>query len=193
MLARMRRIGTATVAVLGLACGARDRTAATDTGEPSRSAAPASSSAPGAPAAPASVFVDLSDGEGGIGFDDLRFSPTLGRVLAPAGRTGRLDLVDPGTKTVTFVPGFGGSGRYRGGHGEGTTSVDEGEGFLFAIDRRERRVDVIDPRALAIVRWAPLAGSPDYVRFVAPTRELWVTEPDAEQIEVFRLGAGEQP
>src|SRR6185295_3421600 len=30
-----------------------------------------------------------------------------------------------------------------------------------------------------------LAASPDYVRWVAPTGEVWVTEPDAEQIEVF--------
>ena len=32
-----------------------------------------------------------------------------------------------------------------------------------------------------------LGGGPDYVRWVAPTREIWVTEPDAERIEVFRL------
>jgi hypothetical protein len=31
------------------------------------------------------------------------------------------------------------------------------------------------------------------VRFVASTRELWVTEPDAEQIEIFSLPTGAQP
>jgi hypothetical protein len=37
-----------------------------------------------------------------------------------------------------------------------------------------------------------LATSPDYVRYVPQTNELWVTEPDAEQIEVFTL-LGKQP
>ncbi len=32
-----------------------------------------------------------------------------------------------------------------------------------------------------------LGGGPDYVRWVAATKELWVTEPDREAIEVFSL------
>ena len=35
---------------------------------------------------------------------------------------------------------------------------------------------------------AKLGASPDYVRFVAATREVWVTEPDAERIEIFAFG-----
>jgi hypothetical protein len=34
---------------------------------------------------------------------------------------------------------------------------------------------------------AKLAGGPDYVRWVEPTRELWVTEPGKKQIEIFAL------
>src|SRR5436190_197286 len=30
----------------------------------------------------------------GIGFDDLEFAPTIRKILAPAGRSGNLDLVD---------------------------------------------------------------------------------------------------
>ena len=36
--------------------------------------------------------VKLPDDAPGIGFDDLRYSSTLRRVLVPAGRSGRLDL-----------------------------------------------------------------------------------------------------
>jgi hypothetical protein len=36
-----------------------------------------------------------------------------------------------------------------------------------------------------IVAKASLAGSPDYVRWVQPTRKAWVTEPDGDRIEVF--------
>src|SRR5215217_6700250 len=44
-------------------------------------------------AAPPSVLpVPLPGGGGGIGFDDLNFSPGLHRLLVPAGRSGNLDL-----------------------------------------------------------------------------------------------------
>src|SRR5436190_13606239 len=48
----------------------------------------------------------LPGGERGIGFDDLRFSPGMHRVLAPAGRTGKLDLVDPRSLAIESVDGF---------------------------------------------------------------------------------------
>src|SRR5438445_6965527 len=74
--------------------------------------------------------IALPGGEGGIGFDDLGFSSSLHRVLVPAGRTGTLDLIEPDNLQVQSIRGFGGSssaiGAFRGGHGEGITSVDEG-------------------------------------------------------------------
>jgi hypothetical protein len=38
-----------------------------------------------------------------------------------------------------------------------------------------------------------LGASPDYVRWVAPTREVWVSQPDAERIEVFTVPSGPNP
>ncbi len=138
---------------------------------------------------PGGVAVELSGGSAGIGFDDLQFSARLGRVLAPGGRTGRLFLVDPKTLAVSFIEGFSPSETFGGGHGEGITSVTEGEDRLFLTDRTAGTLLVVDPSSRKITARAKLAASPDYVRYVAPTREVWVTEPDADQIEVFRLGA----
>ena len=135
------------------------------------------------------VAIELPGGSGGIGFDDLQFSARLGRVLAPGGRSGRLFLVDPKTLAVSFVEGFSPSGTFGGGHGEGITSVSEGEDRLFVTDRTAQALLVVDPRSRKITARAKLAASPDYVRYVGPTREVWVTEPDADQIEVFRLGS----
>jgi len=132
--------------------------------------------------------VALPDGDKGIGFDDLRFDAGLGRVLAPAGGTGNLDLVDPRTGAVTPIGGFSRAAGGGDGHGHGVTSVDGGEGWLFATDRTARALVVIDPRAREIVARVKLAGGPDYVRYVAPRRELWVTEPGDARIEVFTLG-----
>jgi len=47
---------------------------------------------------------------------------------------------------------------------------------------------------LALATALPQTVAPTtYVRYVAPTNELWVTEPDQEQIEVFTLSDAQKP
>ena len=140
-----------------------------------------------------SPAVNLPGGSPGIGFDDLRYSARLGVVLIPAGRAGALDLIDPASRRVTSIGGFSATARYSGGHDDGVTSVDDTGRWLLATDRTSRRLEVIDPDRRAIVTGAALGGHPDYVRWVAPTREAWVTEPDEEQIEIFSLAADGAP
>ncbi len=133
----------------------------------------------------------LPGGEAGIGFDDLMFSSSLHRVLAPAGRTGKLDLIDPATLKIESISGFSAdSDKFGGGHGEGTTSADSGGGFVFASDRSRTEVTVVDTKAMKIVAHQKLAGGPDYVRWVAPLSEVWVTEPGRKQIQFFALDKG---
>jgi DNA-binding beta-propeller fold protein YncE len=131
--------------------------------------------------------IAIADDKKGIGFDDLRYSPSLHRLLVPAGRTGEIVLIDPSNHQRTVLQGLSKEKTYGGGHGEGTTSVDEGEGSLYAIDRNSKEVVILDPATRRITARAPLGGSPDYVRYVGATRELWVTEPDSERIEVFSI------
>jgi len=64
----------------------------------------------------------LPGGDGGIGFDDMVFAPSLHKVLVPAGRSGNLDLIDPDTKQVTAIGGFSSRTSFGGGHGQGVTS-----------------------------------------------------------------------
>ncbi|HEX8954606.1 MAG TPA: hypothetical protein VF945_22280 [Polyangia bacterium] len=135
----------------------------------------------------------LPDGKGGIGFDDLRFDAALGRLIIPAGRTGNVDLIDPATGAVTPIGGFSKIARYDAGHGQSVTSADAGGGWLFATDRTALSLAVVDVKAQRIVARAPLASAPDYVRFVAATREVWVTEPGKHRIEVFSLGSATPP
>src|SRR5215211_4691946 len=88
------------------------------------------------------IPVPLPGGSGGIGFDHLDYSAQLGLVLVPAGRSGNLDLIDPKTLAITSISGFSAQAGFGGGHGDGTTSVDSGRGWLFAIDRSRKQVDV---------------------------------------------------
>lgn len=131
--------------------------------------------------------VSLRGGQQGIGFDDLAFAFSLGKVLVPGGQTGKIYIIDPATSQVTSIDGLSVRNSYAGGHGEGTTSADAGQGLIFAIDRTKRTVNIIDPSVGKIVDLAALSADPDYVRFVEKTNELWVTEPDAERIEIFSI------
>jgi hypothetical protein len=54
-------------------------------------------------------------------------------------------------------------------------------------------VNVVDPAAKQIVAQAKLGGGPDYVRWVAPLHEVWVTEPGEKAIETFRLEGKSPP
>jgi DNA-binding beta-propeller fold protein YncE len=98
-------------------------------------------------------------------------------------------LIDPATHATTAIAGVSKEESYGGGHSEGTTSVDEGPGALYATDRTSQEVVIIDAATRTITARAKLASGPDYVRYVAPTRELWVTEPDSERIEVFSISS----
>ncbi len=145
------------------------------------------------PPEPPSKVVPLPDGERGIGFDDLGFSAALDRLLVPSGRTGRLNLVAPETLAVESIAGFSARDRFAGGHGEGTTSADVGRGLVFASDRGRRVVRIVDPVGKRILGEARLGGGPDYVRWVEPTTEVWVTEPGRKAIETFTFHAGDPP
>jgi len=131
--------------------------------------------------------------EGSIGFDDLRYSPELHKLLVPGGRSGRLYLVDRDSRAVETVAGFSASAEGARGHSEGTTSAESGEGLVFASDRSQRALVVVDPASRRIVARVKLGGVPDYVRWVAPSSEVWVTEPGAKRIETYRLDGKAPP
>jgi hypothetical protein len=144
----------------------------------------------GAPGISRPESVAIPDGERGIGYDDLQYAPDLKRVLVPAGRTGRLVLIDPVTRAVTSISGFSSAASFGGGHGQGTTSAAElpgADGRLVATDRGSRTLKLVNAKTSSIIGSIKLAGPPDYVRAVPLTNEVWVTEPARKQIEVIRV------
>ncbi|HYV46211.1 MAG TPA: hypothetical protein VFA20_15180 [Myxococcaceae bacterium] len=137
--------------------------------------------------------IAMPGGDRGIGFDDLGYSSKLGKVLVPSGATGRVNLVDPKTGAVESISGFSAGAGGGQGHGEGTTSADVGGGFLFASDRTRKTLSGVDLATRKIVATAQLQGGPDYVRWVGPTSEVWVTEPGRKAIEIFRFTSNPAP
>jgi len=141
----------------------------------------------------APVAVPIPGGEGGIGFDDLVFSPHVGRFIVPGGRTGSVFLMDPETRRLEPLGALSKLRTWKGGHGQSATSADAGRGTLFVADRTARRLLAIPLGGKGTPAEVPLASGPDYVRWVEPTGEVWVTEPDAEAIEIFRFDPKRQP
>jgi len=132
--------------------------------------------------------IAIPNGHLGIGFDDLRYSARLHRVLVPGGRSGNLALVDPDTHDILTIGGFSTSSSFdSSGHDFGITSVDDLGSLLVVTDRTSGRISLVDVAAAAVVADTALGSSPDYVRWVAATSELWVTEPGREAIEVFAV------
>ena len=101
-------------------------------------------------------------------------------------------LVDPATRRLEAIGALTKPELERG-HGQGATSADARADTLFVADRTARRLFAIPLGGSGTAAEAPLASGPDYVRWVEPTGEVWVTEPDAAAIEIFRFEAKEKP
>jgi DNA-binding beta-propeller fold protein YncE len=133
------------------------------------------------------VQLILPSGAGGIGFDDLRFSAGLGAVLVPSGRSGALNMVEPDSLRVAAIAGFTSRPTWSGGHDEGVTSADAYGPMVLATDRDSKLLSLVDPGSGRITASVRLAAKPDFVRAIVARGDVWVTEPDAEQIEVLHF------
>src|SRR5213594_2578346 len=58
--------------------------------------------------------IDIAKDKKGIGFDDLRYSPSLHRVLVPAGRTGTIVLIDSANHRTSSITGLSTEESYGG-------------------------------------------------------------------------------
>ncbi|HEX7342565.1 MAG TPA: hypothetical protein VF269_09880 [Rhodanobacteraceae bacterium] len=145
------------------------------------------------PSAVGQTVIPIPGGTHGISFDDIGYVPALHRVTIPAGATGNLVLIDPANGKLTVIKGVSATPSGHPRHREGTTSSTYAEGYLFATDHDPAEVVTINPRSGAIIGRTPLASDADYVRYVARTHEIWVTEPDKQQIQVFQLAHKPHP
>lgn len=119
-------------------------------------------------------------------FDDMGFAAALDRIIVPGGISGTLFLIDPKTNAVSRVAQITLPHKPQRGRDEGTTSAAYAHGYLFASDHADRSLAVVDVAHHRVVGHVKLASGSDFVRYVAPLNEVWVTEPHAHQIQIFR-------
>jgi hypothetical protein len=143
--------------------------------------------------APPSATIAIPGGGHGIDFDDLQYFPAIDRVAIPAAQTGDLDLIDPDTNAVTVIPDVAAKTPAPGGDDRGATSAAYGGGYIFTGDHGRTGIVIIDASSRKIVARARLSANYDYIRFLPSRQELWVTEPHAHRIEIFRFVHASKP
>lgn len=142
---------------------------------------------------PATTLLRIPGGAQGLGFDDIGYVAALDRIVVPAAQSGALVLIDPRDDALRVLPGITPAGGAGKGHDAGTTSASYGAGLLFASDHDAQALLAVNPVSGTVVARAALAAQPDYVRYVAPLRQVWVSEPHARQIERFAVSTGAHP
>jgi len=127
-----------------------------------------------------------------ISFDDFTYDSHMGRVIIPAGETGEVALIDPKNMNVQLISGF--SQQVDPADPiVGTTAVALAGGFLFGLDQETKTIKTIDLSTNTVVGSIPLQAAADYIRYVSATGELWVTEKDLNQIEIFSVSTDHPP
>jgi len=110
-----------------------------------------------------------------VGFDDLRYAPDLGMVIAAPEGFGQVFLIDPDSLAVTAITAP-----------RGIASADAKAGLIYAADRANDQIVIVDVATQAVTTFALDAGV-DYVRTSPTTDEVWVTMPGAGQVEVLAI------
>jgi len=104
------------------------------------------------------------------------------RVWVPAGNTGKVFVLEAGKfATVDGFPTKEG----RNGRLMGPSSVTVGEGAVYVGNRGDSKICAIDARSLEKKGCAELPGMPDGTFYVATTKEVWVTTPRDNTIQIL--------
>jgi hypothetical protein len=145
---------------------------------------------------PVSEFqLPVSTGE--ITLNELTFDDKLDRLVVPGGSSGALFLVNPETREVKPLqisePGAEAQGQAGGGVVSATRGPGLGKDLLFVLDQNGPALHAVDPSTGDKVASAATEGIPEIVRYIFPSNELWVTEPDIEKIEIFKFTDGDPP
>jgi DNA-binding beta-propeller fold protein YncE len=127
-----------------------------------------------------------------ISYDDFTYDSHLHRVIIPAGETGQVALIDPTNLQAELITGF--SRQVDPADPIiGTSAVAVAGGFLYGLDQETMSIKTIDLSTGNLVASTPVRAAPDYIRFVSATNEVWVTEKNSNQIEIFTISADNPP
>ena len=127
-----------------------------------------------------------------ISFDDIVYDAHLRRVIIPAGETGQVALIDPTNLQVQLLSGF--SRQVDPANPViGASAVAVAGNFLYGLDQESKSIKTIELSSGNLVASTPLQAAAEYIRFISATNELWVTEKELNQIEIFSISGDDPP
>ena len=120
-----------------------------------------------------------------VGMDYLAYDVHSGLLFVPASNTGKLDVIDTRTGKLRSVDGW--PTAQRDDRVAGITAATTGAGYAYVGNRADSKVCAVEIATLARRGCVTLPSTPDGVFYVAPTREVWVTTPRDNSLQVLSL------
>lgn len=120
-----------------------------------------------------------------VGMDYLAYDPDTAQLFVPASNTGKLDIVDTKTGKVTSMDGW--ATAKRGERTAGITAATVGAGYVFVGNRADASICAVEIKSMTRKGCVTLPAGLDGVFYVAPTREVWVTTPDAKSLQLISV------
>jgi len=124
---------------------------------------------------------------GGVSMDYLVYDPHTGFVWAPAGNSGRVDVVDTATGKLTPIADFPTAEIEARGRKRvvGPSSATVGDGVVYVGNRGDFKICAIDAKSLARGACGHIDSMPDGLAYSATTKDVWVTAPRDKSIRIL--------
>src|SRR5881398_2214370 len=125
--------------------------------------------------------ISLPGATGTVALDYFAYDRATGKLWVPASNTGRVDVIDEKTDSVSQIAEFQTGEIDRRGHKitVGPTAASIGNGVVYIGNRGNATVCVIDANTFTRGECVPASPdrgvTPDGVLYVAATREVWIT------------------
>jgi outer membrane protein assembly factor BamB len=131
----------------------------------------------------------------GLFLDYLAVDHARHRVWVPAGGTGSADVIDAQTLDLTRVENFPTAEIERNGTKRkvGPSSATVGDGVVYVGNRGDSSVCAVDATTLVKGACVTLPSMPDGVAYVASSKEVWVTTPRDQSIEILDVSNPSAP
>lgn len=131
-----------------------------------------------------------------VSMDYLAYDAKNDRLWVPAGNTGKVDVLDVKTGTLTALEGFettSTQGRDGAAHLVGPSSATVGAGFVYVGNRATSAVCAVDAKTMKKQGCVVLPSMPDGVLYVSTTNEVWVTTPRDNSLTVLDVSTPNAP
>ncbi len=129
--------------------------------------------------------------DGAVPMDYIAYDAAHHRVWVPAGKTGSVDVIDTADDKLTRIEGFPTAEMERNGKKRtvGPSAAAVGGGLVYVGNRGDSSICAFDAATLAKKSCLKLDSMPDGIQVVTSRKEVWVTTPRDQGIQIIDASA----